>query len=359
MKREHLFAGFFFAAFLFLLYQFYRVFHVFAGSFTWAALLALIFFPIRNWLVRLLRQREGLAAFLLTTVVILTVMVPTIYITVLLASESAALFDRVRTMVEQGDLARIVERLESSRLGGLWQKAAPHFARWNIDVPAVALRATQTTSAFLVAQAPTVAANALRALVSFFMTAIALFFFFRDGERMVNGLRNLIPMEAAHKDAILARLYETLSAVVQGTLVTAAVQGFLAGIGFVALGVPFAVLLGCATAILSLLPMGAPIAWGGTVVYLLLAGAYVRAVILLVWGTLIVSGADNVIRPWIIGGKTRIPTVFLFFGILGGLQAYGFLGVFLGPTLIAILVAFSRIYREQYAIPQTEDGGPS
>lgn len=359
MKREHLFAGFFFAAFLFLLYQFYRVFHVFAGSFTWAAILALLFFPIRNRLVRLVRHREGLAAFLLTTVVILTVMVPTVYLTVLLAGESAALFDRVQALVQQGELDRFLERLEASQLGGLWQKAAPHFARWDIDVPAVALRATQTASAFLVAQAPTVAANALRGLVSFFMTTIALFFFFRDGERMANGLRNLIPMEDAHKDAILARFYETLSAVVQGTLVTAAVQGFLAGVGFVVLGVPFAVLLGCATAILSLLPMGAPIVWGGTVVHLFLAGAYGRAGLLLLWGALIVSAADNVIRPWIIGGRTRIPTVFLFFGILGGLQAYGFLGVFLGPTLIAILVAFTRIYREQYALRAgEEDGGP-
>ena len=85
------------------------------------------------------------------------------------------------------------------------------------------------------------------------------------------------------------------------------------------------------------------------VVYLLFGGAYFRAIFLVAWGVLVIGSADNVIRPLIIGGRTQIPTIFLFFSILGGLQAYGFLGIFLGPAVIAILVAFIRIYREEYA----------
>jgi predicted PurR-regulated permease PerM len=97
------------------------------------------------------------------------------------------------------------------------------------------------------------------------------------------------------------------------------------------------------------------------VVHLVIGAAYGKALLLLLWGTLIVGTADNVLRPLIIGNRTQIPTVFLFFGILGGLQAYGFLGIFLGPAVIAILVAFVRIYREQYAIgpesaPKAESG---
>jgi len=160
-------------------------------------------------------------------------------------------------------------------------------------------------------------------------------------------------MEPQHKDAILARLYDTLLAVVQGTLVTAVAQGCLAAIGFWFLGVPFALLLGCAAAFLSLLPMGAPVVWMSVVAYFIAEAEYGRAVILLSYGIVIISGVDNFIRPLVIGGRTQIPTVFLFFGILGGLQAYGMLGIFLGPVLIAILVAFIRIYREQYAMDDT------
>jgi predicted PurR-regulated permease PerM len=91
--------------------------------------------------------------------------------------------------------------------------------------------------------------------------------------------------------------------------------------------------------------------WISVVAYLSLHSDYVRAAALAAWCILIVGSIDNFIRPIVIGGRTQIPTVFLFFGILGGLQAYGLLGMFLGPVLIAILVAFLRIYREQYAMP--------
>jgi predicted PurR-regulated permease PerM len=195
----------------------------------------------------------------------------------------------------------------------------------------------------------------VRFVTNFFFTVFALFFFFRDGEKMVRAFRDLIPMEAEHKDAILARFYDTVSAVVQGTLITAAVQGLLAGIGIAIVGVPFAILLGVATSFISLLPFGGPLVWISVVIYLLIGGAYFRAAFLVAWGVLVIGSADNVIRPLIIGGRTQIPTIFLFFGILGGLQAYGFLGIFLGPAVIAILVAFIRIYREEYAtVPRSQ-----
>lgn len=349
MRREHLFAAFFFVVFGFLLYQFYRILSPFVGPLSWAALLALIFHPLQNRLAALLRGRNGLAAFLLTTAVILIVIVPMIYLSAVLASESATLYDDVRAFIESGQLSSWIDEARASRPGRLWESWAPRLATWELDLPALALKTSNVVSAFLVAQAPAAAANVLHFVANFFFTNFALFFFFRDGERMVRGLRELIPMEPEYKNAVLHRFYDTLSAVVQGSLVTAVVQGVLAGIGFWALGVPFAILLGVASSFVSLLPFGGPIVWVSVVLYLLAIAEYGRALILLGWGVLAISSADNVIRPLIIGGRTQIPTVLLFFGILGGLQAYGFLGVFLGPVLIATLVAFVRIYREEYA----------
>jgi predicted PurR-regulated permease PerM len=349
MRREHLFAAFFFLVFAYLLYQFYLILHFFVGPLTWAALLALIFHPLQTRLAAALKQRDGLAAFLLTTAVIMVVIVPTIYLTVLLATQSAELYQEVKRLVEEGRLLALQEQLRASRIGQFWQRMAPTLAERQIDLSSIALKATNVVSGFLVAQAPEAAANIARFVANFFFTTFALFFFFRDGPRMVRAFRDLIPMEAQHKDAILARFYDTVSAVVQGSIVTAAVQGLLAGIGIAIVGVPFAILLGVATSFVSLLPFGGPLVWVSVVIYLLFDAAYVRALILIAWGVLVVSSSDNIIRPLIIGGRTQIPTVFLFFGILGGLQAYGFLGIFLGPAVIAILVAFLRIYREEYA----------
>jgi predicted PurR-regulated permease PerM len=349
MRREHLFAAFFFLVLAYLLYQFYLILHYFVGPLTWAALLALIFQPLQRWLTQLLRDRDGLAAFLLTTTVILVVIVPTIYLTVVLATQSADLYQEVKSFVEAGRVSALQDQLRASVFGRLWERLAPAFAAARIDLPALTLKTTNVVSVFLVSQAPQAAANVVRFVANIFFTTFALFFFFRDGERMVGAFRDLIPMEPEHKDAVLRRLYDTVSAVVQGNLVTAAVQGLLAGIGIAIVGVPFAILLGVATSFVSLLPFGGPLVWVSVAIYLLIGGEYARAAILVAWGVIVVSSADNVIRPLIIGGRTQIPTVFLFFGILGGLQAYGFLGIFLGPALIAILVAFLRIYREEYA----------
>lgn len=348
MGRQQLFAAFFLVVLGFLLYQSYQIFRIFLVPLTWAALLALIFYPVQAALTRRLRGRQGLAAFVFTTVVILVVMVPTVLISVLLANQSVALYERTTAFLTSDEPAQVVARLEHLIPQRVLDAARSLLAGGNVDVAGLARSVTSAVSGFLVAQAAGVAKNVAQFVANFFLTTVALFFFFRDGARMVRVVRDSLPMEPAHKDVLLHRLYETVSAVVQGSLVTAATQGLLAGLGYWALGVPFALVFGCATALMSFVPLGPPLVWGGVAVYLLVSGAVVRGALLIAWGLLAVSSVDNVLRPWIIGGRTEIPTMLLFFGILGGLNAYGFIGVFLAPVVIAILVAAVRIYRDEY-----------
>jgi predicted PurR-regulated permease PerM len=347
MRREQLFAAFFFVAFCFLLYQFFLILSGFVGPLSYAALLAFLLYPLYLRLRTALSRRDSLAAGLMTLATIVLVIAPSFYLLATLTSQSVTLYDVLRDYVTSGQLTALMERLQTSRMG---QWVHNFGLQTRLDIPGLLISASQTVSAFLVAQAPAAAANAFRFVLNLFVAFFALFFFFRDGERMVAFVREMIPMEPKNKDQVVARFSDTLSAVVVGSVVTAIIQGALGGIAYWALGVPFAVLLAVATAFFSLLPVGTPLVWIGVAVYFLLGGDYVRAAIMTGWGVLIVGSADNFIRPMIIGGRTEIPTVFLFFGILGGLQAYGFLGMFLGPAVIAILVAFARIYREQYGL---------
>lgn len=347
MRREQLFAAFFFVAFCFLLYQFFLILSGFVGPLSYAALLAFLLFPLYQRLRTALSRRDSLAAGLMTLATIVLVIAPSFYLLAVLTTQSVALYEMLRDYVTSGQLTALMARLQESRLG-VWIGSLGLQSK--LDIPGLLISASQTVSGFLVAQAPAAAANALRFVLNLFVTFFALFFFFRDGARMVAFVREMIPMEPKNKDQVVARFSDTLSAVVVGSVVTAIVQGALGGVAYWALGVPFAVLLAVATAFFSLLPIGTALVWIGVAVYFLLSGDWVRAAIMTGWGVLIVGSADNFIRPMIIGGRTEIPTVFLFFGILGGLQAYGFLGMFLGPAVIAILVAFARIYREQYGL---------
>ena len=349
MTRQQLFAVFFFAMLLFLLYQFYLILEIFLTPLFWAAVLALIFHPMQRWLQRRLRGRASLAAFVLTTVVIGTVIVPMIVVGALLVNESVDAFETVQRVVKDGSAAAWLESTRLSAMGFVLDLLPESLREMRRNLPEMALRASNAASGFLVEQATGVVKNTLLFVLNFFLTTIALFFFLRDGDRMTAYVRSVIPMEPKNRDHIFERLADTLTAVIQGTILTASAQGLLAGIGYWLAGVEFAGLLGVATALLSLLPGGAPVVWVPVMLYVAAVDSFGWAIFLLIWGAAVVSSIDNIIRPLVIGGRTQIPTVFLFFGILGGLRVYGIIGMFLAPVVIAILVAFVRIYREQYA----------
>jgi predicted PurR-regulated permease PerM len=351
MSRQHLFAAFFFAVFLFLLSQLYALFALFLKPLTWTIILVLTFYPIFEIFLKWFRGRRSLAAFAITFFILLLVMVPLAFLSSLLTSQMFEFYNGMRSAAESGQLQQLLSSWQNTSLGELWQKWAPRIiTKFDLDLPRLLLNAANNTSQYIVSHVPDVAKNLLVLLLNVSIVGFSLFFLFRDGEEFLHVFRDLIPMESRHKEAIFHQFYETVSAVVQGMVVTALVQGVLAWIGFIAVGLPYSFFLGCASAVASLQPLGGAAAvWLPAALYLGLSGSWSWATALIIYGVVIISGIDNIIKPLIIGERTKLPTLFLFFGILGGLQAYGFLGVFLGPVVLATIMAFVKIYRETYA----------
>lgn len=351
LARGQLVVYFFFAALLFLLWQLYAVFSGFLGPIAWAAILAMLFFPFYRIVIGWCRGRETLAALTLTLLITGGVLLPTISLSSVITREAIGLYQRTSEYVSSGTLASDVDRLRASRLGRWIDRLEGYDIDWN----AVARSSVDTAGTLIVAQVTSVAKNVAVFLFDFTIMVFTLFFLFRDGERMYRALRDMIPMDPAHKDAIFSVLYQTLSAVTQGMVATALAQGVLTWVALWGLGLPYTAFLGVAAGVLSLVPfVGAAGAWIPCTIYLAATGDVVRALILLVYGSVVISMVDNVLRPLLIGGQTRLPTLFLFFGILGGVQVYGVLGLFLGPVLLAIALAFIRIYQEQFATAEPE-----
>jgi predicted PurR-regulated permease PerM len=353
VSREQLFAAFFFAVFLFLLYQLYLFLSAFFAPLLWAAILALTFYPLTTWLVRAFGGRRSLAAFTLVVGVTLVAILPSFYLGSLLVREATDAYVRLQGAMREGELVGLVDRIHASRLGGLWQRVSPLFQQLSIDLSDLLLRATNWLSDQIVGYASSLARNVLVSVLHFLLMLVALFFFFRDGEAMADRLRVLLPMEPAHKDAIFHRLYTTLTAVVQSMIVTAVTQGVLAGIGYWLIGgLDFSLFLAFLTLLASFLPLAGPaLVWSGACIYLLLTDHVGRALGLALWGVFVVSTADNWIKPLFIAGRARLPPFLLLISIIGGLQVYGFLGVFLGPVVVAILFTFIEIYHEEYREP--------
>jgi predicted PurR-regulated permease PerM len=326
----------------------------FFAPLVWAAILALTFYPLTFWLTAALQGRRSLASAILVVAVIAVVVLPAIYLGSLLVSQTGAAYERVQQMARDGELGSIFDQLRASRPGRFIETLiAPIRDKVQIDPTSLVVSATNLLSQKVAGQAGALAKNVLFTVVDFILMLVALFFFFRDGERISGRVRELIPMQTGHKQVIFGRLYDTLTAVVQGMVLTAVAQGVLAGIGYYFIAnLSFSLFLAFLTGLASFIPLAGPaLIWGGVAIYLAAIGEVGRAIGMAAWGATLVSTVDNVIKTLVIGGRARLPTFLLLFALLGGLQVYGFLGVFLAPVILATLLAFTDIYREIYAAP--------
>ncbi len=349
MTRRHLFAACFFAILLVLLYQIGVVFTPFLLPVLWAAILAHVTFPLHVRLTALLKGRETASAALLTLGILAIVVAPVVVLASLLIQETGSAYDAINAWVQSGGVKRLPAQLATLPLGEHLQEALGRVIVSPGDIESFLLQSSKAVSGFVVEQAAGFAKNAFLLAANFLVAIVTLFFFFKDGTRFLDGLYRIIPLEDAHKGKIVARLDQTITAVVKGTVITAIVQGLLAGTAYAILGVPFPVFLMALTILLAPLPFGGTaLIWGPVALYLFWVGPTWKAIAMLLWGMSAVAIVDNVLTPLLIGKGAKLPVLFLFFSILGGLSAYGLIGLFLGPILLAILLTAIQIYREEY-----------
>ncbi len=185
---------------------------------------------------------------------------------------------------------------------------------------------------------------------------ITLFFLFRDGEHLLKQIHQvLFRFLGARIDNYLTAVGGMTKAVVWGLIITALAQGLVAGLGYWWTGIPAPMLFGAVTALIALIPFGAPFVWVTISLVLLAEGHYFNGIILILWGSLAVSSVDNLVRPMVISNATRIPFLLVMFGVLGGLAAFGLIGLFLGPVILAVLIAVWQEWLEESELQTMTD----
>ncbi|MFI5328134.1 MAG: AI-2E family transporter, partial [Candidatus Rokuibacteriota bacterium] len=202
----------------------------------------------------------------------------------------------------------------------------------------------------LVAVSGSFVLGTLNALVGLSIALFVLFFFLRDGDQMMATAVRLIPITPERRGQLVDHVAAVTRAVVFGSLLTAVVQGVLVGIGFALVGLPSPVVFGAVAAVASLIPfVGTALIWVPAVGVLFLQGRWVAAVLLAVWSVAVVSSADNVVRPLFISGRAQISTLPVFLGLIGGLSAFGPIGLVVGPVVVALTLALLRFAEEARA----------
>ena len=349
MKRDRIVTIFLFIALGVVLFLVGQLLLPYAAPVAWAAILAVVFHPPYRALRGLVPRWPNLAAGLMTILVFSVVVVPSLLLTSILAREAVEGYQQLRHFMASERFAEIDALSSHWMVAPVWRWIQERQASGDVNPTSLILSGVRWGSEFLAARATAIARNVVSFLISLGIMLFTLFFAFRDGTDTIRTAEQALPMAAADRQRLIARLQQTILAVVQGLTVTAALQGLLVAIGLWVVGVQFAVLLGTAAFFLAFLPIGgAALVWVPTVAGLLIAGEYLRGILFGIYAMSVVSSVDNLIRPMVIGSQAQLSTPILFFGILGGLQAYGFIGLFVGPAILATFAVLIGIYRERF-----------
>ncbi|HTQ98412.1 MAG TPA: AI-2E family transporter [Candidatus Acidoferrum sp.] len=353
-EKLRLFRWFFFGVFAFLLYQLLLILSLFSNVIIWAVSLTLVFWPAWSLVRRRMPGRDTGAALLFTTGVLLLVLLPVIALFWVMIAQSAHLYPTVSHWVSdmnarlQGDAIGLLPQWMQESWHELQSYLQSNPALAKFDPKQFVLDNIDALSADLTRFGAATARNVLLGIVNLSLILVLMFFCFRDGERFLHWLISIIPMPREQTESVALRIYRTVTAVIRGALLTALAQGVLSIIGYLIAGVPLAVLFGALTGLAGMIPVV-----GGSLIWLPL-GLFVMndspgwGLFIILWGLILVSLSDNIIKALFIGKETGMPALMIFCGMLGGANVYGFTGLIAGPILIAVLMAFISIYREQY-----------
>jgi predicted PurR-regulated permease PerM len=312
----------------------------------WAAVFAILFQPLFLWLKHRFRGRRTLAALAATLAVVFAVLVPSALLVGAVAQQALGLYQRVASgevnlqapmdFVER-HLPAVTRFLADYGIGA---------EQVRTSLESAAIFATQ----YIAGQALALGQNVLIATILFLLMLYLLFFFFRDGDRILGGIIRAVPMGDLREERLMRKFAQVSRATVKGTLVVAVVQGALGGVLFSMVGIQAAVFWGVMMGILSLLPaVGPALVWLPAAVILMAMGAIWQGLAVIVCGILIVSMVDNLLRPILIGRDTHMPDYLVLVATLGGLTMFGLAGFVAGPIVAALFLVMWDMFSEEYA----------
>ncbi|WOX04172.1 AI-2E family transporter [Microbulbifer pacificus] len=311
----------------------------------WACAVALIFHPLYRYLLHRFPKWPNLTALLTLLLCLIVVVIPVLLVASSFVSEAVDLYQRVQS--GEINLGAKVEQVRAAFPG---INAA--LERFGLDFDGIKERllgGLMTAGSLIAKNALALGQNTLNFFVSLGLMLYLTFFLIRDGNALVALLIRALPLGDEREKLLLAKFAEVTRATIKGNLVVAVTQGALGGMIFWALGLPAPLLWGVVMTVLSLLPaVGAAIIWFPAALYLYSTGEAVKATVLMIFGVLVISLVDNILRPILVGRDTKLPDYIVLFSTVGGLIMFGISGFAIGPLLAALFMAFWEIFMREF-----------
>jgi predicted PurR-regulated permease PerM len=349
-ERDRFVLVLFYGVLLLAGYLAFRIVAPFLAPLGWAAVFAMVLNPVQARVeARVGKPRAAVAVTLLAFFIIVG---PAVTVVTILASE----------------VTSVVQRVQS---GSLAIPATPDIQQWYeslrqrlliplpADPTATLIDAFRTVATYVAGRAGTILQNVASFVFQLFVMLFGLFYFLRDGERIVGIIRQLLPFEPARRDRMITQTHDLVVATVGSTFAVAITQGTLTGLTLGFLGFQSPVLWGVTTSFTALLPaVGSGLVWGPAAIYLFATGDIVRGVILVAIGVGVIGMADNVLRPLLLSGRTTMHGLLVFVSLLGGMAAFGFIGLVIGPVAIAAIGTLLDAVLAEHAVDGPEADEP-
>ncbi len=315
----------------------------------WAVLIGMAAQPLHH---RIKKKIKGdiISALATTALLTLIILLPFVILLEMLSIETIQIYNTIQEWFEKG-IYPPLELFKSHPLGEtIWANMNYFLSHFGTTTRPVLLSLSKRIAEFLFQHSGEVIKNIFIFIIKFIFMVIAMFFLFKDGEKWGRTILDIIPLKKEEIEILRDKFHQMIYAVFYGILLTGLAQGTLAGIGYAAAGVDSPVLLGAATAISSIVPIiGTTIIWIPVVSYLFLSGEASHAIALGLWCLLVVGTIDNMIRPLFISGHSKAPLFLTILGVFGGLTAFGFIGIIIGPLVLVICSTLFQFYIIEYS----------
>lgn len=319
----------------------WQVLRPFVPALLFAAVVCTASWPLYRRMLGAVGGRATVASLLMTLLLVVLVIGPTSLLALSLADDVARMFDGARHLLDQGPiqppawLAGVP--LVGEALDAYWHRIAESREELNALLKSL----FEPTRTVLIGAGKAIGGSLLQLT---FATSIA-FFFFRDGEQLVRAARTILTKLAGDLgETLLSTISGTVIGVVHGIFGTALAQAAVALLGFLIAGVPGAVALSAATFLLSMIPVGPPLVWGGAAIWLFVQGSVGWGIFMIAWGLFVISSIDNVMKPYLISRASSLPLLLILLGVFGGIVAFGFIGIFIGPPMLAVGLTLVQLW---------------
>ncbi len=342
---------FFFSFLLLSLFFGYLIFEPFIKIIIISILITVILYPLKEKLNRYIKN-DLLVSLICTVIVFIFIIVPSLILILFITNQTLYLYPKFISLISQENLIEyILQNLPfSEKLAKYTGKIDTNLA---FQLEEIIKSYAHTIFEFILEQSKTILLNIAFVLVGIFLMLLLIFFLFKDGKSFYYRIYRLIPLSDKDKNFIVYKTYQAIQGVVLGSVLTAIAQAILGFIAYFFAGIEFSIFWAFLTFIASFIPIGgASLVWVPLAIYIFLTGSLVKGIVFTIWGVAVISMVDNFIKPWVIGDKTDIHPIVLFFAILGGLNLFGFLGIFLAPIIVVLIDNLLKLYQERYHISE-------